>query len=146
MNAFFDQDGGRAYGARQCRWKPSQKQTFIEAIRMRFAWRAWRPSTRSAPEFDHANTGNEVNMYVDPQGTLARALWGNLLGIVYVRTAGNDDELRFVHRLGAHWASLGYPVPMFALSAEAVDGTIRHWRDGVSVDLEQPPYSLQQLH
>ena len=58
VDAFFDKDGGRAYGARQCRWKPSQKQTFIDSIRLRFQ----RRFDTDGWDHDHANPWNEVNM------------------------------------------------------------------------------------
>ena len=32
IDEFFDRDGGRAYGTRQCKWKPSQKDLFIASM------------------------------------------------------------------------------------------------------------------
>ena len=59
MEAFFDRDGGRALGARQCKWKPSQKQMFIDTMRMRFQRRATLPF-ENGRHYDHANLWNEV--------------------------------------------------------------------------------------
>ena len=84
-------------------------------------------------------------MHVDAGGVLARALWGELLGLVYARTAGDERELRAMRQLALHWRSLGVHVPMFAMDAEAVDGHIRHWSPHAKVDLERPPYSLREL-
>ena len=33
LDAFWDRDGGRAYGARQCRYKRSQRDLFVQTIR-----------------------------------------------------------------------------------------------------------------
>jgi hypothetical protein len=54
-DVFFDADGGRALGARQCKWRRSQKQTFIESMRLRFERRARQGNN------DHANPWNEVS-------------------------------------------------------------------------------------
>jgi hypothetical protein len=83
-------------------------------------------------------------------GELARALWEALIGLVYVRTAGNEDELHRLRALQAHWMALGYTVPLFAVNAEPVSAsepgrTVRFWNPNEPVDLERPPYSLQQL-
>lgn len=135
MEEFFDADGGHALGARQCKWRRSEKQTFIESIRMRYEQ---RPQLWASD--DHANDWNEVSFYVDPEGGLARTMWDNLLGLVYVESAGNDYELQKLRELAAHWRQLGFDVPTFAMSA-----VVEHWRADQSVDVLAPPYSLRVL-
>ena len=93
MDEFFDRGGGTHYGVRQCRFKPSQRDFFLRTMQQRFAlrqgldldWRGWH--------HDHANVWNEVNMYVEPNvnprdDRLAETLYRSLVGIIYVRTAG----------------------------------------------------------
>ena len=142
MTEFFDNDGGRAYGSRQCKWKPSQKSQFVDTIKLRFTRRVDTPW----PDQDHANPWNEVNFYVDDEGRLEQAMWDSLVGLVYVRTAGNEYELTKMRELAAHWQTLGYDVPMFAMNAEDVDGSIDDWHpDELPIDLLQPPFSLEQI-
>ena len=143
MENFFDRDGhaSRPWGTRQCKWKPSQKRLFVDAIRLRFGARA----QKRPPSYDHGVTWNEVNMHVDASGVLARALWANLLGLVYVRTAGDAHDLRGLNSLARHWRSLGVDVPTFAMDAELLDRQIRHWSPHAKVQLEKPPYSLHAI-
>ena len=153
IDEFFDRDGGRAYGTRQCKWKPSQKDLFIASMRLRFKHRAELPPDPFGRHHDHANTWNEVNTYVDPEGVLAQALWDNLLGALYIRTAGTNDDgsdsgdLAAVRRLAAHWRSLGKEVPVFAVNAEPVYPAelISMWSANTKVDLEAAPYFLERL-
>jgi hypothetical protein len=83
-----------------------------------------------------------VNFFVN--GTVERTMWRNLLGLVWVRTSGNDEEREQVLQLAAHWRSLGYDVPTFALTAESIDGCCEglHWRNGQMVDILARPYHL----
>ena len=142
VDAFFDRDGGDQYGSRQCRMKPTQKQLFVDSIRLRFQR---REQTVQNPDRDHANVWNEVNAYVDSDQVLAQTLWDNLLGVVYLRTSGDDFDLRAIHTLTAHWRSLGYDVPMFRLSTEPLDGRIVSWAYNQSVNLLGDPYNLEEI-
>jgi len=141
VDAFYDRDGGRAYGARQCRWQRSQKEQFIDTMRLRMRQRV----TTRWPFFDHANPWNEVNFYVDEQGELGRTLWQSLLGLVWVRTAGNAWERRWMLELAANWRRLGHDVPTFEMSAEDVNGNIWNWQDGAEVDLTSEPFNLVEI-
>jgi len=142
MEEFFDRDGGPALGARQCKWKNSQTRAFVDTIRARIQ----RRPTLQDPNNDHANPWNEVNMYVDPEGVLAQKLFDNLLGLMYVRTYGNDYEYNKMQELAAHWRDLGHDVPMFAMGAEDCDiFSIRAWDPNQAVNLTLPPYSLAQV-
>ena len=84
-------------------------------------------------------------MYVDPDQTaLAKVLWDNLIGLVFVRTSGDDDELLAMRNLAAHWRELGRDVPMFTMDAEDLE-TVTKWQPGETVDLLRPEYNLQQI-
>ena len=113
---------------------------FIDSIRLRYQYRAglWDGN-------DHANTWNEVNFFVDAAGELQNAMVNNLIGLVYIRTNGNDAELAALRQLQAHWQQLGFYVPLFAMSAEDRYGHIESWQDWQRVDLLGPPYYLEQL-
>ena len=82
---------------------------------------------------------------VDDDGRLAQDLWDNLLGLVFIRSAGTNQERQQLHALAAHWESLGYHVPMFQMNAEDMDGYIRHWHPNTRIDLTAPPFSLEQI-
>ena len=145
IDEFFDRDGGPAYGARQCKYKPDQRKTFVDTMNLRFTRRSQLPIDFYGRHYDHANTWNEVNMYVDPdQAALAQLLWDNLIGLVFVRTAGDDDELSAMRNLAAHWRELGRDVPMFAMDAEELE-TVTKWQPGKTVNLLTPEYNLHQI-
>ena len=140
-DAFFDNDGGRAFGSRQCKWRPSEKQTFIDTMRMRFERRARNDND------DHANVWNEVSFYTPSDASLNNDMWDSLIGLVYVESAGNDYERRKVLELAAHWRSLGYDVPTFEMTAEDIEWCCgsQHWRSDQRVDLTARPYNLRQM-
>ena len=145
VDEFFDQDGGRWYGARQCKWKPSQKQTFIDTIKLRFERRETVERDWRGIRHDHANAWNEVNFYVDHNDTqLAQLLWKNLVGIVFVRTAGSNDERIAVGDLAAHWRALGRDVPMYEVDAEELEHANKK-KLGVPVDLLAEEYGLREI-
>lgn len=145
LRLFYDRDGGRAMGSRQCKWKRSQKASWLQTIIARNKRRAAHPIDKWGHHYDHAQTWNEVNFYVG-QGDdgLAIDLWHALQGLLYVRNAGNDADLENLRRLRAHLKALGRDVPLFAVNAEAVE-TVRWWRSDVMVDLTQSPYNLEVL-
>lgn len=147
VDAFVGRDGGDVRGVRQCKWQPSQKATFLRTIRARYAHHEASAHGRWRSTWEAANSWNEVNMYIDPRnGTLARTLWDNLLGLVYIRSAGNAYELTKLRELAAHWRQLGRDVPMFAMDAEPLSGSLEYWNSKhPPVDLESPPYSLVQI-
>lgn len=140
--AFFDRDGGRAYGSRQCRYQPSQRELFMQTVRKRFT----RRRNTGGPDHDHANPWNEINFYVErPDGELAGTMWDNLLGLLYVRSAGNDEELRQIRRLALHWRELGVNVPLFSVDAESVYGDVSKWEPDQEVDLLGDDYGLEEI-
>ena len=86
-------------------------------------------------------------MYVDPNGVLAQALWNSLIGLLYIRTAGDNTDLTNLRALAAHWTALGKEVPMFAVDAEQIypTETISKWRPDEKVDLLSWPYNLEEI-
>ena len=56
MRMFHKEDGGKAVGSRQCKWKNSQKRIFIDTMRQRYAAR------QQVGGFDFCNLWNEVRL------------------------------------------------------------------------------------
>jgi hypothetical protein len=86
-------------------------------------------------------------MYVDGGGVLASALWDHLIALLYIRTAGSDEDYANIVALRDHWRSLGREVPILGVSAEEVYPAERvsNWSPDVKVDLLQPPYRLELI-
>jgi len=147
MRLFNKEDGGKAVGSRQCKWKSSQKQTFIDTMRLRYASRMQQGG------FDFCNLWNEVNFYVGPgDGGLKHKLWKNLIGLLYIRTSGDVDDWNRMHELQRHFAGLGVVLPMFAINGEGLvkksDGgppveVTEWWDPNIQVDILSPPYNLE---
>ena len=148
MDAFWQRDGGEAFGGRQCKWKPSQRGMFIATSRLRHTERLKLPlewGFSGGAHFDYASTWNEVNIYVHPgDNRQQRLMFRNLIGILHLRTSGNDEDLRNVRALHQHWKQLGQDVPMFAVSAEPMD-KVENWGPNENVDLRDAPYNLEQI-
>ena len=145
LRLFFDRDGGRAIGSRQCKWKRTQKRQFLETVRARFTRRATQKLDRWGHHYDHAHPWNEINFYVGPRdGGLANDLWRNLVGLLYVRNVADADDLANLKRLKAHWKGLGREVPLFGVTAEELDA-VQHWRAEEAVRLDGHPYDLVEL-
>ena len=147
LDEFFDRDGGTQFGVRQCVWKPSQKETFVSSVRGRFTRRAQIPLDWDHNHPDHAHTWNEVNMYVAPgdeSNDLAQRMWNNLLGIVYLRTAGDADEWTMAKRLAARFKSLGGEVPVFKVNGEIIE-KVNWWNPVTRVNLLDPEYDFVQV-
>ena len=88
---------------------------------------------------------NEVNLYVGPNdGGVQRVLADNLLGLLYVRNYGNEQELSQLRQLRDHLSQFGKPVQIFALTTEP-NHDIETW-DGELVDLLAWPYSLEIIY
>ena len=145
IDAFWRRDAGAAFGSRQCKFRPNQTDLFIDTMRLRHTKRRHLPTDWRGIHYDNANPWNEVNMYVHPGDHAQQELmFRNLIGLLYLRTSGNDDDLANVRRLHEHWRQLGRDVPMFAVNAEPLD-RVEHWTPEGSVDLRQWPYGLEQL-
>ena len=148
MDAFWQRDGGEAMGGRQCKWKPSQRDMFIATSRLRHTERLKLPlewAYSGGTHFDYASTWNEVSIYVHPgDNRQKRLMFRNLIGILHLRTSGNNEDLRNVRALHQHWKQLGQDVPMFAVSAEPMD-KVENWRPNENVDLRDAPYNLEQI-
>jgi len=140
MRLFHDKDGGRAAGSRQCKWRNTQKHQFVETMRARY-------SKRKYDVFDHVNLWNEVNFYVGPgDASLKHVLWRNLIGLMFVRTYGDVDDLRNIRKLRTHFRSLGAEIPMFVVDAEGLGETIDWWYPNEKVNLRAAPYNLEPLN
>ena len=127
--------------ARQCKFKPSQREQFIRTTTRYLEVMHERNLFGGLPDVE-----NEVNMYVGPgDGGTAAALMRSLVGLVYIRTQGKPSDLDFLKKLGLHMRTqLGLDVPLFGLSAERVR-YVEHWRRGVPTDLLAAPYSLEPI-
>lgn len=143
---FFDRDGGAHLGVRQCVWKPSQKQMFVETMNARFKEREKLPRAWDGRRDEHANVWNEVSMYVKPNDrALAQLMWDNLLGVVFLRSVGTDDEEADIQELVSKWRDLGTDVPMFRLTAEDKNH-VRLWHVDEPVDLtDRNTYNLEDM-
>ena len=118
---------------------------FIDTMKLRFTQRATLKRDHMGRRHDHANTWNEVNFYVDHNDTaLAELLWKNLIGIVFVRSAGSNDERIAMGELAAHWRSLGRDIPMFGVDAEEMEH-VNNWTPDVKVDLLSEEFDLGQI-
>ena len=128
---------GQAPGIRQCKWKPSQKQTFVEAARLYYSHNQRHPDQSVALE-------NEVNFYVgEGDDGASRALMDSLIGLVIFRTTAVDDDLASLRLLRDKFLQLGKALPIFALTNER-PGEHGHWNYDVPItNLEQSPYQLE---
>lgn len=140
VKAFFLKDGGFSRGHRQCKWKRSQKQQFIDTIRHRFAIRKAEGYETDEKKYDHWTQSylwNEVTMYSGPgDNDLPQHLWDNLIALVHFRQS-SPDTLRSMLLLGRQLQELGKAVPMFTLSSDAQDTlAVKLWLQDEIVDLQ----------
>ena len=107
MERFYHQDGPpfvHEQGASQCKWKRNQKQAFIDTMRAHYLQR----KEENLNDWYFGTLWNEVNMYVGPgDDEIEQTLWDSLLGLVFVRNTGNDQDLHHIRTLAAHIKSLG---------------------------------------
>ena len=71
-------------------------------------------------------------------------MWNNLLGIVYLRTAGDADEWTMAKRLAARFKSLGGEVPVFKVNGEIIE-KVNWWNPVTRVNLLDPEYDFVQV-
>ena len=83
---------------------------------------------------------------------LKHKFWNKLLGLVHVRTSGDETDWNRMHELQRHFFDLGVFVPMFAVNGEGLvkksDGgppveVIEWWDPNQPVDLLAQPYDLE---
>ena len=128
-------------GVRQCKWKRSQKQTFVDTMRAHYTQR----QSEGLNDWFFGTLWNEVNLYVGPgDGGIEQTMWDSLIGLVFVRNTGNDDDLQRMRALAAHIKTLGRDVPMFAVSA-GLD-CLKWWDQDTTINLLDEPYSLEQIY
>ena len=126
---------------RQCVWKPSRKEVFIEAARLFHL-----DLQRNGIPNDIGPIENEVNVYVgkDDGGVSTNAM-RSMLGIILLRNGmsqGGDEgnAVALAKKLGR----LGKRVPVFELTVE-YPHNLHMWDSSKDVDLTAKPYSLWQI-
>jgi len=136
MDAFMYHNAGW----RQCKWKPSQKKTFVAAAHQ------FNVANKRAPDTSSWATENEVNMYVGPGDLGATsALFDSLLGFVYMRTTAAADDLPRLRKLRDKFQRLGMALPIYAITNEPA-GAYVHWDPKAPIaKLTDGPYSLRLL-
>ena len=129
----------RFFGARQCVWKRSQKQQFVDTVR-----KVASVYTIEGYSRDEPGMWNEVNMYYGPNDSeTAEVMWRNLLGLVYIRGGAPIDKAR-IFQLRDHFRQLGREVPVFELGMEQW-GKLEHWDPHGEIKLQSRPFNLELL-
>ena len=87
-------------------------------------------------------------MYVAPgdeSNELAQLMWNNLVGIMYLRTAGDSDEWQAVLNLASTFKRLGADVPVFKVNGEVIE-KCNYWDPARKVNLLDPEYDLVEIN
>lgn len=85
-------------------------------------------------------------MYVDPEDhKAARVMFDNLVGLMYIRNFGDADDLNQLIRLSDHFAALGRPLPVYALTVENAR-ELTKWNSEYPIDLFDSDYNLSIVH
>lgn len=133
-----DDHAGKSVGARQCMWKRSQRELFIDTMRLHF-------TEFKNGEFWSKNLWNEVSVYVGPNdGGASQILTRDLVGLLFVRGLGTDWELQQLRRIADHFRTLGKELPIYTLTTEP-ENRVNSWDPGHPVDLREEPYWLEVL-
>ena len=132
VNRFYYQ----GTGINQCAWKPNQRDTFVQTARDYLA--RWQQS----PDYSMLTIENEVNIYVGLGAPgVEAALLDSLVGFFYSRTTGNLAQLAQIQQLQARFATLGKPLPIFAVTTERHQ-SLELWDPSLPLDLTAAPYNL----
>lgn len=150
MNRFYcGRDDGCYTGARQCKYKPSQRPQLIAG--------AHEYNRRFQSVADGGGSiVNEVNVYVDgdppaasdssaSNSSVHATFTRNLVGLVFLRTTGGHNRMSYMQvlrRVRAHLLSIGRDVPIFALNNEQTS-RLDKWRHDRNISLREHPYDLQ---
>jgi len=128
------------FGARQCKWKRTQQQQFVDTVRL--ASNKYKTEGYSR---DDPGMWNEVNMYYGPEDTHTEdVMWRNLLGIVYLHD-GEDIDRERMFQLKDHFTALGHTVPMFSMFMDPW-GDLTHWDLNTDIDITGPRYQLAEYN
>ena len=85
-------------------------------------------------------------MYVGPgDGDAAGVLFRDLLGLLYVRTFGNRNDLDTLIQLSNHLSALGKRLPVYALSVEKARELLK-WDPDMPSDLLGANHDLKVVH
>lgn len=136
MNTFYS---GSWTATRQCKYKQSQRAQLVATAR-EYHRRRQRDQQNSAPSIE-----NEVNVYVNPDGSTEATLNRHLIALVFFRTTGNRwSHIPVLKRLRAHLRALGHAVPLLAVTNEK-PGDVTMWRHDKVIRLSGTPYNLEVL-
>jgi len=142
IDEFLGRDGDkRAWGIRQCMWKPSQRDRFVATVaELHMAYQRGRIKARQH------NLWNEVSVYVEAAfGPQQEKFATSIAGFVLFRNLGaNRDDLVRYHAMKQHLKSFGLEVPIFEITVEGED-RIDLWKPGVPVNLLDRQYSLKAI-
>ena len=124
--------------ARQCKYKPSQRELFVDVTR------EYHKSRQSLP--DHRDgeptIENEVNVYVEPDGSTEADFAESLVGLVLFRGVYTSSHLRSMRSVQTHLQSIGVDVPIFSITTEPI-GQAKYWDSTKNIDdLRGRPYGL----
>ena len=141
VDRFAGKDGE---GVKQCKYKSSQRQTFIETMRLHY--RGYQQGLYPQVEGGWTNLWNEVTVHDGPNDHAAQhALNRNVLGFYLLRGIFNHQDRDTVTRLRDHYRDvLGLDLPIYVLSSEP-HNQVASWHVDQPVNLEAAPYSLETL-
>jgi hypothetical protein len=127
--------------SRQCRWKPTQKETFIATARQF----AQRMQSRGILE-DLPVIENEVNFYVGKgDGGLGAAAMSSLRAIFLPRGLTGHWARRRAMQLAAHLRDRGLDIPVYEITIEQ-RRSLHLWDPAHDVDLEDASsYRLMEV-
>lgn len=124
-------------GVRQCAWKPSEKNIWLEAMRKYY-------SASKKGDTDGNSMvciENEVSVYMgEGDDGVQSALMDNLLGFFFDRHYGTEWEMQQLRAMQSKLASLGKSVPIIAVTPEHPK-QLRWWPpEDDDFDAKGPPY------
>ena len=139
LDTFYRVRDKRWIGSKQCKYKPDQREAWIET--------AHEYNRQRQAHADQKPEGleNEVNLYVGPgDGGVEALLARSLAGLLFFRSTGQEGrDLPVLRQLRSHLSRvLGWQVPIFAVTNEP-RGRLRHWDHSRPLNLRAPPYHLQ---
>jgi len=132
-------------GTRQCKYKPSQRELLINVTREYHRRRQIDHQHSHENWRDHEPVNeNEVNVYLEPDGSTQADFMHNLVGLVFLRATGNYDwHVPILKQLQEKLRELGKDVPLYALTNES-PGEVVHWQFDKRIShLVDSPYSLE---
>jgi len=131
-------------GTRQCKYKRSQRDLLISVTREYHRRRQIDRLTTHRTDHEPTNE-NEINVYLEPDGSTQADFAHNLVGLVFFRTTGDySRHVPALKSLKTKLLALGADVPLYAITNER-PGDILHWQYEERIQLRQKPYSLEVI-